>query len=262
MMSHLHYQLNGSPGKPLLVFLHGFLGSLEDWNFAAAHFASNYHCLRVDLPGHGQSRLAEPAQYSMPATARLLIELLDQLKISKAHLLGYSMGGRLALYLAVHYPDRFLKVILESSSPGLEDPQEQKQRQDQDERLAQALEKKGLEQFVREWYSLPLFQNLSSHPCFAEMFQRRLQNDPVELARSLRLMGTGKQPALWARLAEVQSPVLLLTGERDQKFCGIAPKMRQRNPQFQISVIEDCGHTIHFENEKRFLQEVAGFLLT
>jgi 2-succinyl-6-hydroxy-2,4-cyclohexadiene-1-carboxylate synthase len=261
VLNHLHYQLDGSDGNTLLVFLHGFLGSLEDWNFAAAHFASKYYCLRVDLPGHGQSRLAEPAQYSMPNTARLLIELLDQLKISRAHLLGYSMGGRLALYLAIHHPDRFLKVILESASPGLEDPQEQKQRQEQDERLAQALEKKDLEQFLQEWYSLPLFQNLSSHHSFTQMFQRRLQNDPLELTKSLRLMGTGNQPSLWSRLPEIKLPLLMLAGERDQKFCEMASKMRQRNPQFQISVIEGCGHTIHFEDEGRFLQVVAEFLL-
>src|SRR4030043_615955 len=113
-MSDLHYQLDGSPGKPLLVFLHGFLGSVDDWNFAVDHFVSDYCCLRIDLPGHGQTRLADPAQYAMPSTARLLIELLDKLKMSQAHLLGYSMGGRLALYLGVHYPDRFLTIILES----------------------------------------------------------------------------------------------------------------------------------------------------
>ncbi|OGB67137.1 MAG: 2-succinyl-6-hydroxy-2,4-cyclohexadiene-1-carboxylate synthase [Caldithrix sp. RBG_13_44_9] len=260
-MSDLHYQLDGSPGKPLLVFLHGFLGSVDDWNFAVDHFVSDYCCLRIDLPGHGQTRLADPAQYAMPSTARLLIELLDKLKMSQAHLLGYSMGGRLALYLGVHYPDRFLKIILESASPGLEDSREQKQRQEQDERLAQALEKKELEQFLREWYNLPLFQNLSLHPSFREMFQRRLQNDPLDLARSLRQMGTGSQPSLWSRLSEVQLPVLLLAGEKDQKFRDLAIQMQERNSQFRISVVESCGHTIHFENEKRFLQEAAEFLM-
>ena len=260
-MSQLFYQLDGPPGKPLLVFLHGFLGSSEDWNFAVTHFVSHYSCLRVELPGHGRTRLADPQLYCMPAAARLLVELLVQLKMSKAHLLGYSMGGRLALYLANHYPDRFLKIILESASPGIEDPPEQKQRQEQDESLAQALEKKGLQQFLQEWYRQPLFQNLSLLPLFNEMYQRRLQNDPLELAKSLRLMGTGVQPSLWSRLPEIQMPVLLLTGEKDKKFREIALKMRQRNPQFQVSVIEDCGHTIHFENEEKFLQGVSSFLL-
>jgi len=261
-VSDLHYQLNGSPANPPLVFLHGFLGSSNDWNFAVDHLGSNYYCLRVDLPGHGQSRLENNAQYAMPATARLLVELLDQLNLPRVNLLGYSMGGRLALYLAVHYPDRFLKIILESASPGLEDSGDQKRRQEQDERLAQTLEKKGLEQFLRDWYNLPLFQGLSSYPAFSEMFQRRLQNDPLELARSLRQMGTGSQPSLWADLAGIQLPVLLLAGEKDQKFGNIARQMQQRNPQFRVTVVEGCGHTIHFENEKRFLQEVADFFIT
>jgi 2-succinyl-6-hydroxy-2,4-cyclohexadiene-1-carboxylate synthase len=260
-VSDLHYQLDGSSAKPPLVFLHGFLGSLDDWNFAVDHLSSNYYCLRVDLPGHGQSRLADPVHYSIPYTARLLVELLDRLKMPQVNLLGYSMGGRLALYLAVHYPDRFLKMILESASPGLENSREQKQRQEQDERLAQALEKKGLEPFLREWYNLPLFQNLSSLPAFTEMFQRRLHNDPLDLARSLRQMGTGSQPSLWSRLPEVQLPVLILAGEKDQKFCDLAIQMCERNSQFRMSVVEGCGHTIHFENEKRFLQEVADFLI-
>lgn len=260
-MKNLHFELSGPAGKPVIIFLHGFLGSSIDWDFAVEHFKVNYQCLCVDLPGHGQTHLTDPKHYSIPNTARLLIDLLDRLQIKMANLLGYSMGGRVALYLAVHYPSNFEKVILESASPGLEDEIERKKRQEQDEQLAQVLEKKNLEQFLREWYHRPLFKNLLGQPGFERMFQRRLKNDPIELAKSLRYMGVGNQESLWLRLPEIQLPVLLLAGEMDQKFCDIARRMQKKNPGFRLAIIEDCGHTIHFENEKRFLQEVSAFLI-
>ncbi len=262
MMKNLHFNLSGPAGKPVIIFLHGFLGSLADWDLAVEHFQVDYQCLCVDLPGHGQTRLADPKHYSIPHTAQLLIELLDQLQIKKANLLGYSMGGRVALYLAVHYPSHFEKIILESASPGLEDVIERKKRQEQDEQLAQILEKKNLEQFLREWYHRPLFSNLLNQPGFEKMFQRRLKNDPIELAKSLRYMGVGNQESLWPQLPEIQLPVLLLAGEMDQKFCDIARRMQKMNSGFTVAIFEDCGHTIHFESEKRFLQKISAFLLS
>lgn len=261
-MKNLHFNLSGPAGKPVIIFLHGFLGSSADWDFAVEHFQFDYQCLCVDLPGHGQTRLADPKHYSIPITARLLIDLLDQLQIKKANLLGYSMGGRVALYLAVHYPSNFEKIILESASPGLEDVTERKKRQEQDEQLAHVLEKKNLKQFLREWYHRPLFKNLLEQADFEKIFQRRLKNNPIELAKSLRYMGVGNQDSLWPRLPEIHLPVLLLAGEMDQKFCDIAQRMQKMNPGFTLAIIEDSGHTIHFENEKRFLQKVSDFLLS
>lgn len=261
-MKNLHFNLSGPTGKPVIIFLHGFLGSSADWDFMVRQFQAEYRCLRVDLPGHGQTQLANPEHYSMPHTARLLINLLDHLQIKKANLLGYSMGGRLALYLTVHYPEYFERVILESASPGLEDVNERKQRQKQDEQLAHALKNKSLEQFLHEWYHRPLFKNLSEQPGFERLFRRRLQNDPIELAKSLRFMGVGNQESLWPQLTDIRLPVLLLVGALDQKFCDIARRMQKMNPHFTLAIVEDCGHTVHFENEKRFLQEVSDFLLS
>ena len=116
----LHYEIRGDPQKPVILFIHGFLGSHKNWYSVIAPLTSEYSCLLVDLPGHGRSPIQEPIQqYSIPQVAAALAKLLEQLQISSCSVVGYSLGGRIALHLALFHQETVKHLILESCSPGL-----------------------------------------------------------------------------------------------------------------------------------------------
>jgi len=202
------------------------------------------------------------AGYETLLTPNDIITLLEQQTSQPAHLLGYSMGGRLALYLAIHYPKRFASLILESTSPGLKTDAEKEERCQRDKALADRIEQEGIEAFVDFWESLPLWDSQRRLPpkIRAHLRQKRLQNNAAGLANSLRGMGTGVQPSLWQKLPEVTMPVLLLTGELDHKFVGIGQEMAPLFPQANHVTIHGAGHTIHLEKPAQTVRSVVSFL--
>jgi 2-succinyl-6-hydroxy-2,4-cyclohexadiene-1-carboxylate synthase len=172
------------------------------------------------------------------------------------------MGGRLALYMALHYPARFSTLILESSSPGLKTQSEREERAKLDTVLATHIEADGIAAFVQYWESLPLFWTQKSLP-LAEaqrLHQQRLNNYPRGLANSLRGMGTGTQPSLWDQLPKLNLPVLLLTGALDPKFVAIGKRMADTIPDAQLDIMPDAGHTIHLEQPEEYTEAVMQFL--
>lgn len=256
----MHYEVvEAGQGEPVLL-LHGFTGSSANWQAHIDVFASELRVLAVDLPGHGATDAPpELERYYMETVAGDLIALLDTLAISKVHLSGYSMGGRLALYTAIHYPERVQSLILESASPGLETDAERLARVRSDEALARKIEQQGVAAFIREWEQLPLFAT-QSELMKQQLHELRLQNRAEGLANSLRGMGTGVQPSLWGKLPELRLPVLLLAGALDTKFTGIARKMQTLLPHAELQVVPDVGHTIHLENPTYFDLAVLEFV--
>ena len=250
----------GKSRHPTIIFLHGFLGSLEDWLPVCRRLLPDYHCLLLDLPGHGKTEATRTSDYTMSVTARSLIEFLSSLDIRRSVIVGYSMGGRLALYLAVQYPHYFEKVILESASPGLQRKEDRLLRRKNDEWLATKMKNMPLENFLNEWYNLPIFKSLRNHPKFKELLGQRLASHTVNWTASLRGMGVGRQPPLWKKLKDLTMPILILAGEKDQKFRNISFQMKKLNPDFTVSIVPRCGHVIHFEDESRFYLEVIKFL--
>jgi len=247
--------------KPVLLFLHGFLGSRSEWTNLAGSFLDDYRCLLVDLPGHGESRSLDENDYTIQNCAQSLLQLLDKLEIEKANILGYSMGGRLALYLAVTFPSRCRRLILESSSPGLKTKIERDERAESDRELAANLEREGLEVFLKEWYDKPIFATLKErHGKLSGFFSQRRLSDPTGLAKSLRIMSTGKQPSLWGKLGEINLPLLLLAGEKDLKFSGIALSMADLCPTAEVRIIANAGHNLHIEQPEQFVRIVRDFL--
>lgn len=258
----LAWQMSGHKGRPVILFLHGFLGNGQEWEEIVSYLAEDYRCLTVDLPGHGKSAgLNRHPDWGMENTAAALIALLNELAIKKCFVIGYSMGGRLALYLAFHYPRYFTKVILESASPGLITEEERRERIARDEQLAQRLETGDFREFLLEWYRQPLFQTLLQHPQFEGIFRNRLQNDPRALAKSLREMSTGRQPSLWEELSSNKIPLLLIVGGKDAKFRSIAAEMADICPAARVKPIESCGHNVHFENPIEFAKGIKSFLI-
>ncbi|ARV61883.1 2-succinyl-6-hydroxy-2,4-cyclohexadiene-1-carboxylate synthase [Nostocales cyanobacterium HT-58-2] len=259
-----HYSFFGRLDKPLILFLHGFMGNSHEFEEAISLLSHDFYCLTVDLPGHGETKvLGSENCYTMPTTADAIINLLDNLKIRKCFLVGYSMGGRLALYLSLHFPFRFSKVILESASPGLLTEAERLERVKRDEQIARKLERSvhrnDFAFFLSNWYEQAIFGTIKNHPHFQHLIEVRLQNNPIELAKSLRWMGTGCQPSLWEKLKENTNPLLLLAGEYDDKFIFINTKMSQLNEYCQLKIISDSGHNIHFEKTLVFGENIKGF---
>ncbi len=238
------------------------MGNSQVFKEVIALLGNRFSYLVVDLPGHGQTKVTgKDDLYNMQNTAQALIELLDKLAIKKCFLLGYSMGGRLALYLALHFPQYFSKVVLESASPGLKTATQRTQRVNQDLKLAQQLESTDFELFLTKWYYNPLFASLKKNPQFSELLAKRLQNNPLELARSLRNLSTGLQSSLWEKLPDNKIPMLLLAGELDRKFVEINTEMANLYDRIQLTIVADCGHNIHFENPVQFTNIVRDFLL-
>jgi 2-succinyl-6-hydroxy-2,4-cyclohexadiene-1-carboxylate synthase len=195
---------------------------------------------------------------------RDILAALEVLGVRKgeAILLGYSMGGRIALYTT--FSGFFRALILESASPGVADPNEREQRRLNDEELAARIEREGIARFVEHWEQLPLFANQARLPqeVREELHTQRLRNDPKGLAQSLRGIGTGVQPSLHAQLPTLHIPVLLIAGELDTKFCTIARQMAQALPQAQLSIVPDAGHTVHVEQPEIFDTLVTDFCLS
>ncbi len=259
----LHYVAAGNPSHPPLLMLHGFLGSHQDFSTVLPALSHSFYCIIPDFPGHGKT-LTNPDCYTFPIAAQAFVNLLDHLDIVKAHLLGYSMGGRLALYLVCQWPERFASVALESASPGLETAEQRRLRVEKDEAIARKLETLPLSDFLSQWYQNPLFDSLKNYPKqFQAMLRRRQNNRPAELACALRSLGTGRQPSLWAKLAQAECPLLLLVGEKDEKFVAIARKimsMSSKKSDTTLAVVKDCGHNIHLESPDGYSQQVSDFI--
>lgn len=259
----LWYDLYGRPGKPWVVCLHGFTQTGRTWKPLADNLADSYRILAVDLYGHGQSSTPHHARrLGWDPTIADLMQLMGALGGLSWALVGYSMGGRLALQWALQHPGRLWAVILESATPGIADPQERRNRKRQDDALALRLEQQGLSRFVDFWESQSLF---SSHqrvsPSRRESLrQERLGQSAWGLAQSLRGAGTGRQSSGWDELDGLKIPVLAVAGLLDPKYTMIARVMCNRLPQAELALIDQSGHTPHWEQPAVFLDVVQRFL--
>lgn len=260
----LYHTTTGTRDNPPLLFLHGFLGSHADFLHLLPTLSKHFYCVTVDLPGHGKTE-TKLGDYTFSRTAEAIVDLLDYLNIRKTHVLGYSLGGRIALYLACEFGDRIADLIIESVSPGLKTAAERKQRQQQDDITALELLKTPLLDFLDKWYSNPLFADLKQHPkLFADMVQRRLQNRPEELARALCGLSLGRQPPLWEHVSTSRSPLLILVGVLDPKFVSIGTELfeycQTNNKQATLSVFERCGHNIHLIAPNAYVNAIVKFI--
>ncbi|MEO0805074.1 MAG: 2-succinyl-6-hydroxy-2,4-cyclohexadiene-1-carboxylate synthase [Cyanobacteria bacterium J06643_4] len=262
----IYYVTAGNSASPSLLLLHGFLGSHADFSPLLPTLSQHFHCIVPDLPGHGKT-CAKENTYNFQTASESLKALLQHLNISRTRLAGYSMGGRLALYLTCLYPALISRVVLESASPGLQSLKEQQTRQQKDDAIAHTLETTPFPTFLTHWYNNPLFADLKRHQLlFQQMLQRRADNNPQQLARALRGFSTGRQPSLWQNLEAIEQPVLLLTGKLDQKFIDINKKMleacHQNSPSLaKIIVVKDCGHNVHLASPTAYLDIMTQFLL-
>ncbi len=260
-----YVERRGEKHLPTIVLLHGFTGSTKTWHEVAHTLSKQYYVIAVDLIGHGktESPLA-PDRYRMDEQIADLHHLFQVLQLKKPLLLGYSMGGRVALGYAATYPERIKGLLLESSSPGLRTEHERNVRCQADTKLADRIENDGIEKFVDFWQEIPLFRSQKRLSTERQLAVRneRLKQNPIGLANSLRGIGTGSQPSFWDELERLKFPVLLLTGSEDEKFENIAREMKRLFPNVLHESIKDAGHAIHVEKPRQFATMIERYLKT
>ena len=233
-----------------VVMVHGFTQTLRSWDPVATALAARRQLVRVDLPGHGGSA---DLRLGFAETAAALAEAGGP-----ASYVGYSMGGRLALRVALDHPDLATALVLIGASPGLADPAERAARRRADHRLAATLEREGTDAFLQRWLAQPLFATLRPAP--ADLAARR-GNPPEGLAAALHALGTGAQDPLWDRLGGVRSPVLLVAGAEDAKFSALARAMaRAIGPSAEVALVPGAGHAVHLERPAEVASLLEEFL--
>lgn len=258
----LTYHVEERGASDPVVMLHGFSGSTETWRPLMAAASRYFRAIAVDLPGHGQTDAPRDAKrYRMERVAEDLIVLLKQLEALPAHWLGYSMGGRLALYIACRHPESVRSLALESASPGLLSASERKARIAQDTALAEQIEQEGVERFIDYWQNIPLFSTQKRLPeaSRAALRAQRLNNSTGGLANSLRGMGTGAQPELWSELENLPMSVMLIAGEEDAKFVALNRRMAAAIPRASLEIVTGAGHAVHLEAAHIYNNLVMGF---
>ncbi len=263
----LHVEFDGpamseTVGRPVVV-LHGFTGSTTTMRTLARPLADIRRVVAVDLPGHGRNTPTDDVYaFGFEHTVDAVADVIGQHHLGPTHLIGYSMGGRVALGLAVRHPDCVASLSLIGASPGLSDPVERAARRRADDELADDLLERGLTTFVDRWMASPLFasQERLGVDKLADARVQRLTNDPDGLAGSLRGAGTGAQPSYWHDLASIDLPVLLLVGDEDPKYRAIAMRMAAGLAQSAIEVVPEAGHAAHLEHPTHVVDAIRDLL--
>ena len=235
-----------------ITLLHGFSQTARCWGPLDAALSAAHGPRPIDLPGHG-NRTLEPVPADLWGAADEVAS-----SMSRGALLGYSLGGRVALHVALAHPERVTALILVSATAGIRDPAERADRRAADDRLADRIEADGVGPFLDDWLAGPLFAGLSERYAFRD---RRLANSAAGLAASLRHQGTGTQEPLWDRLAELTMPTLVVTGADDAKFTRLGAEMAASiGPAATHVVVPGAGHTTHLESPGPTAAAILSFL--
>ena len=233
-----------------LILVHGFTQTAASWDAIEYRLnALGHDVIALDAPGHGSHH---DTHLDLWKSADLLAA-----EGGTGTWVGYSMGGRLALHVALSHPDLVERLVLVGATAGIESAAARLERQTADELLAETLERDGLDAFLARWLAQPLFASL---PDEAMGLDARRTNTVAGLAASLRLMGTGTQDDLWPRLGEIAAPTMLVVGALDEKFTEIARRMEAAMPDAHVASMNGCGHACHLEAPDAFVGVVDGFV--
>ena len=266
------------PAGPPLLLVHGFLGEAADWDALRALLGTDVAAACFELPGHGAAppvtaaacdRSAEAARRRrrLPAglaeapmaaaAAGWFPDAARRLELACARLpappvlVGYSMGGRLALYTAVRHPGVARALVLLGADPGIAEPAARAERRARDDALARELAAAGNEQefaaWLRRWYAAPLFGRLNRHAAFETLLRRRLRQRPAALAAALRGLSVSRQPALWNALQALPIPALFIAGAEDARYRAVAGRIAALGPPRQAAVCPGAAHAVHIE---------------
>ena len=249
---------------PPLLFVHGFLGEAADWDRLRALLAPDVAGECFELPGHGAAPTVAgtPADWFPDAANRL--RTACSILPAPPVVVGYSMGGRVALYTAVRYPTAASGLVLLGADPGLDHEAAREGRRARDETLAGNLAAAGDETafaaWLRRWYATPLFGGLNQHPAFAALLRRRLRQRPDALAAALLGLSVSRQPSLWDALPALPLPALFIAGAEDAKYCAVADRVAALGPQWRTAICPGAAHAVHVEQPQAVAALIRTFL--
>ncbi|MDT3697271.1 MAG: 2-succinyl-6-hydroxy-2,4-cyclohexadiene-1-carboxylate synthase [Ignavibacterium sp.] len=251
------------PNKKFIILLHGFTGSAEDWLPIIEQMPNNYNYVAIDLLGHGKSDSPSNSQsYSVDALIQQLKFIKDKLTKEKVFLIGYSMGGRLALNFSVNYPEDVIGLVLESSTAGIKNDDERNKRYESDLKLVEYIESHSVEEFIELWSDQELFntQRRFSNDKLKTLKKKKAAAGKTGYANSLRGFSTGIMPPVHGELKKIPFKVLLITGDLDSKFTGINARIVKRFFKAKHKIVRNSGHNTHLEEPKRFIEIVTNYL--
>jgi len=272
--------------EKVVLLLHGFLGTSDDWVPMMKALSPSARVIAVDLPGHGESQMlqhhvenSEQFPVTVQSLADLLLKLICQITDGEVVVVGYSMGARIALHMAlnqVHLNPRQIRgAVIISGSPGLKDEESRRRRIAIDKSRAKFLVSCGLECFLETWYAAKMWTSLREHPKFNSLVRTRNKHKDIKaLAKVLADSSVGRQRSLWEDLKHLKRPLLIVAGEKDTKFKDISQRMRTEITQHSecgsdgrggdelcdMIVIPDAGHAVHVENPLPLVRAVRKFL--
>ncbi|CAN6273232.1 unnamed protein product [Urochloa humidicola] len=268
--------------KKVVLLLHGFLGTSDDWVPMMKALSPSARVIAVDLPGHGGSQMpqhhvenSEQFPVTVQSVADLLLKLIGQITDGEVVVVGYSMGARIALHMVLNQVHQIRGAVIISGSPGLKDEGSRRRRIAIDRSRAKFLMSCGLKCFLDTWYSAKLWTSLREHPKFNSLVKTRSKHKNVKaLAKVLADLSVGRQRSLWEDLKHLRRPILIVAGEKDTKFKDISAKMyseitqhgecgsggRDGNELCDMIIIPDSGHAVHVENPLPLVRAVRKFL--
>jgi len=246
-------------GVPPLLFIHGLLGCKEDWSEVIDDLAEEHCCLAVDLPGHGENIRDPIPDYDQ------LIKSLDHQRVAagvdQCHMVGYSLGGRIALQYAVMYPARVASLTLVSASPGIRDEEARMERKKTDRIWAEMMRELPAQEFLTAWYLQPVFESLHTQPeLLNQIIQRRSSVHLKFVHSALEKWGQGTVPSLWDQLGELAIPVQVLVGQNDELYCAHAERMKSLFPDIHVTMVESAGHALHLEQPDKLSKRIEHFI--
>jgi len=252
----------GDNSLPPLLFLHGFLGSSSEWLPFIEALSVRFLCISIDLPGHGEAVLENfNTAMDLYSLSQKLHQILSPVINTPYSILGYSLGGRLALRHALDFPHCINRLILESASPGIDDPKLRQLRTIKDEERAQMIEKEGMKLFLEYWYKMPLFASLQQRPALLEeILAARTMTNSLCAAALIRSASPGREPSMWTALSSLTCPLLLVGGALDLQYVEILTRVAASVPYSTLKLLDEAGHAPHLEVPERFLAVIQEFL--
>jgi len=255
----LFYQVQGR--GPAVTLLHGFTQKGESWQEVGAHLGVGWTVIVPDLRGHGRTTVPPESDHSQQAAAADLRRLWNHLGVTGSHLVGYSMGGRLALHVAATSAQDIRSLVVISGHAGLSEP-ERARRREADSALAKHILTVGIERFAREWGEQELFSGLLRRgPEYTEMLVAiRRANRPESLAASLRDMGAGAMVSVWDDIRSFDRPALILAGAEDRRYRAFAERLASTLPRARLELVEEAGHALPQERPEEVGLAIGRFL--
>ncbi len=250
-------------GPATWLFLHGFLGNGSDWGRVLAAWPRGLsrpaRVLAPDLPGHGATPLDAAPALSYAGWGAWLDAYLDAVQVrGPLVVVGYSLGGRVALAWAARRPERVRALALVATHPGLADPAQRARRAALDDRRAHAIRTQGLAAFLRAWYDQPLFALRQRPRARAALVAARARQDPAAMAAVVAGLSPGRQPPLWDALARLAPRVFYVAGRRDAKYTALARRLsRFHPPLMRIAIVEKAGHILPYDAPRTLARLLA-----